>query len=167
LKQNSKIFRKGSFKTQPLLLPISEIISASVPMSVYIFPPMKRKRKTTIFATSGLSDEMLSVSEENSEFAFAEYFIELQGSWDLTNESLDKDQFFWPFRWLKQIGRYPHEHDTFYGEQHDINNSILSLSSPECPYTSAHIERVPKLNFINPQDGKFIIFYKITPIKQN
>jgi hypothetical protein len=156
-------FLTSHFKTQPLLLPISEIISASVPMSVYIFPPVKRKRKTTVFVTSGLSDFMLETPEDKAEYAFAEYFIELPDNWDLSNEALNQDKFFWPIRWLKMIGRYPHENDIFYGEKYKIDNSILQLSSPECKYLTASVERTHKLNFITPQDGKFVIFYQITP----
>jgi hypothetical protein len=160
-------FLSKYFKSYPLPLGLTEIVPDSVPMLVHVFPPAKRKRKTTIFVTSGLSDYMLTVSDENTEFAFAEYFIEVPGHWDLSKESLDKDQFFWPIRWLKTIGRYPHENETFYGMEQIITNSkIPSLSTPDDKYCCAKVQRIPALDYVIPQDGRFTIFYQITPLEQ-
>jgi hypothetical protein len=160
-------FLSKYFKSHPLPLGLTEIVPDSVPMLVHVFPPAKRKRKTTILVTSGLSDYMLTVSDENTEFAFAEYFIEVPGHWDLSKESLDKDQFFWPIRWLKTIGRYPHENETFYGMEQIITNSkIPSLSTPDNKYCCAKVQRIPALDYVIPQDGRFTIFYQITPLEQ-
>lgn len=160
-------FLSKYFKSQPLPLGLTEIVPDSVPILVHVFPPAKRKRKTTVFVTSGLSDYMLTVSDKNTEFAFAEYFIEVPDHWDLSKESLDKDQFFWPIHWLKTIGRYPHENETFYGMEQIITNSMIpSLSTPDNKYCCAKVQRIHALDYVVPQDGRFTVFYQITPLEQ-
>jgi hypothetical protein len=40
----------------------------------------------------------------------------------LDQESLKQEANYWPLRWLKQIGRLPHEYDTWIGWGHTIPN---------------------------------------------
>ena len=154
------------FKGKPLPLSITEIVSASVPLAVHVFPPVKRKRKNTILVTSGLIEYALVVPKGKEEYMYAEYFMEMPGDWSLTNEMLDQDEYFWPVAWLKAIGRYPHEHETYYGEKKTITQKMIpELTTPDGVYHSALVERCKDINLYVSQDGRRVVYYRITPLE--
>lgn len=154
------------FKGKPLPLGITEIVPASVPLMVHIFPPVEGKRSSTIFATVGLSEYALIVPKNKDKYQFAEYFIEMPGAWPVTDEALDQDEYFWPISWLKAIGRYPHEKQTYYGEKKTVTAKMIpTLSTPDGLYCSAAVERCPEMDFHIPQDGRDVVYYRVTPLK--
>jgi len=156
-------FLSDYFKGKPLPLGIMEIVPASVPLSVRIFPPVKRKRKNTFFVTSGLMEYALNVPKGKECYCFAEYFIEMPGDWPTTDEALSQEKYFWPISWLKAIGRYPHEKETFYGEKKTVKSSqIPALVTPDGEYDSALVERVSDLS-IQTSDGRNVLVYRVTP----
>jgi hypothetical protein len=154
------------FECKPLPLSITEIVLASVPMKVHIFPPVKRRRKTTVFVSSGLIEYALVVPDGEEEYQFAEYFIEIPG--DISSENgWKKEENIWTIIWLKLIARYPHENGTYYGEQQIVTQEMIpELKTPDGRYCSARVERVPELDMIMSQDGRLIRYYRITPIKK-
>jgi ankyrin repeat protein len=156
-------FLSEQFKSKPLPLGLSEIISVSVPLSIHIFPPAKRKRKTTIFVTSGLSDYSLIVSQDKLKYKFAEYILEMPGEWEVTAKALEEERNCLPITWIKAIGRYPHENQTYYDEETKITTEqIPSLKTQDGNDYIADIKYDPNLDFIIPQDGRTIVFYRIS-----
>jgi hypothetical protein len=154
----------GWFKGKPEPLGVGEIVPASVPLTVRIFPPVKGKRKSTAFVTSGLMEYALVVPKGKNKYRFAEYFIEMPGAWPVTSKDLERDENFWPIAWLKAIGRYPHENKTYYGEKKTVKSAkIPALTTPNGEYDSALVERVTDLD-IETSDGRNVQIYRVTPL---
>jgi hypothetical protein len=154
------------FRSKPLPLGLTEIVPASVPLMVHIFPPKRKKRDTTVFITSELIEYALIVPETKEEYQFAEYFIEMPGKWATIEEALAKKENIWSITWLKAISRYPHENETYYGEKKVVTPKMIpSLKTPDGRYNSAKVERVPELDMVMSKDGRFVIYYQITPIE--
>ena len=155
------------FKGKPLSLGVTEIVSASVPLSIHIFPPVKGKRKNTIFVTSGLIEYALVVPQGKEQYQFAEYFMEMPGSWPITSATIKQDEYYWPVAWLKAIGRYPHEKQTYYGEKRIVDSKMIpQLTTPDGAYHSALIERCSDIDLYVSQDGRRVVYYRVTTIEQ-
>jgi len=153
------------FGGNPLKFGISEIVPASVPMMVHVFPPVKGIRKNTIFVTSGLMDYALPVPDGQEIYCFAEYFIEMPGTWPVKDKDLEQKKNFWPIMWLKAIGRYPHEQETYYGNKAVVDAKMIPmLKMPDDKYSSALVERCEYLTLRVTQDGRVVIYYRVTPI---
>ena len=152
------------FHGKPLPQGLTQIVQASVPMMVHIFPPVEGKRKNTVFVTSDLIEYALIVPQGQEEYMFAEYFLEMPG-WPITDEALKQEEYFWPIRWLMAIGRYPHENETYYGEEATITSEMIpELKTPDGRYNSAKVERVPALNMVMSKDGRSMVYYRVTPL---
>jgi hypothetical protein len=151
------------FGDNPHTFNAMQIVSVSAPLMVHIFHP---KRDTTVFVTSGLIEYALVVPKTKEEYQFAEYFIEIHGQRFTTDKALDNEENFWPISWLKAISRYPHENKTYYGEKKIVTSKMIpSLITPDRRYKSAKVERVPEFNMVISQDGRLVIYYRITPIE--
>ena len=152
------------FNGKPLKFGLGEIIPASVPMMVHIFPPVKGKRKNTIFVTSGLIEYELVVPEGQEKYWYAEYFLEMPGAWHVKDKDLEQEKYFWPIRWLKAISRYPHEQATYYGDKAIVDTIMIpTLTTPDGKYDSALVERCEDLT-LQVSDGRSVIYYRITPM---
>jgi hypothetical protein len=156
-------FLSEKFKSKPLPLGLSEIVCVSVPLSVHVFPP-KRNRKTTIFVTSCLSEYSLIVPQDKLKYKFAEYILELPGNWEVTSKALEEERNRLPLTLIKAIGRYPHENKTYYDVEAKITTEqIPSLKTQDGnDNIVAEIKYDPDLDFIVPQDGRTIVFYRIS-----
>jgi hypothetical protein len=155
-------FLSKQFKSKPLPLGLSEIVCVSVPLSVHVFPP-KRTRKTTIFVTSGLSEYSLIVPQDKLKYKFAEYILELPGNWEVTSKALEEECNRLPIAWIKAIGRYPHENQTHYDNETKITTEqIPELKTHDGNDIVAEIKYDPNLDFIVLQDGRTIVFYRIS-----
>jgi hypothetical protein len=152
------------FNGKPLKFGLGEIIPASVPMMVHIFPPVKGKRKNTIFVTSGLIEYELVVPEGQEKYWYAEYFLEMPGAWHVKDKDLEQEKYFWPIRWLKAISRYPHEQATYYGDKAIVDTIMIpTLTTPDGQYDFALVERCEDLT-LRVSDGRLVIYYRITPM---
>jgi hypothetical protein len=98
-----------------------ELVSDLVHLDV-LFIPATEDRPYHVLVTSGVSDEPMSVPEGMEEFRRAELLIALPADWPLTEESFQDEANYWPVRWLKIIGRLPHEYRTWIGWGHTIPN---------------------------------------------
>jgi len=155
------------FGRKPLKFGLGEIVPASVPLMVHIFPPVKGKRKNTIFVTNGLMNYSLPVPEGKEFYQFAEYFIEMPGAWSVKDKDLEQEKNLWPITWLKVISRYPHENEIFYGDKAIVDvNMIPLLTTPDGKYNAASVERCEDLTLRVSQDGRVVIYYRITPMKR-
>ncbi|MDR2344825.1 MAG: suppressor of fused domain protein, partial [Planctomycetaceae bacterium] len=148
--------------SKPLPHGLSEIICVSVPLSVRVFPP-KRTRKTTIFVTSGLSEYPLIVPQDKLKYKFIEYILELPGLWEVTPKALEEERNLLPITWIKEIGRYPHENQTYYDIETKVTSKQIPLLKTQDGIDNiAEIKYDSGLDFIVPQDGRTIVFYRIS-----
>ena len=151
------------FGRKPLKFGLGEIVSASVPLTVHIFPHMEHEN--TIFVTCGLSEYALPIPDDKELYCFAEYFIEMPGAWPVKDKDLEQEKYFWPIRWLKAIARYPHEKKTYYGDKTTVDTKMIpSLTMPDGKCSSALVERCEDLTLRVSQDGRLVIYYRITPL---
>lgn len=84
--------------------------------------PATKEQPYHLLVTSGVSDLPIAVPEDLAEHSRVELMIALPKEWPLTEESFKDENSYWPVRWLKKIGRLPHEHDTWLGWGHTIPN---------------------------------------------
>jgi hypothetical protein len=75
-----------------------------------------------LVVTSGVSDEPMNAPAGMEEFNRVELLMALPPDWPLTDEAFNDEANYWPISWLKQIGRLPHEYDTWIGYGHTIPN---------------------------------------------
>lgn len=98
-----------------------ELLSDIIHLDV-LFVPATDERPFHVLVTSGVSDEPMNAPEGAEQFRRAELLIALPPDWRLTQEDFKDEGNYWPVRWLKQIGRLPHEYDTWIGWGHTIPN---------------------------------------------
>lgn len=105
----------------PIETVFHELISDIVHLDV-LFVKATPERPYHVLVTSGVSDLPMNVPEGLEELARAELMIALPEIWPLTKKAFKKEANYWPVRWLKQIGRLPHEYNTWIGWGHTIPN---------------------------------------------
>ena len=98
-----------------------ELVSDLVHLDV-LFVPGTDDRPFHVLVTSGVGDERMAVPEGLEQFDGVELLIALPADWPLSEESLKDEANYWPIRWLKTVGRLPHEYDTWIGWGHTIPN---------------------------------------------
>ena len=98
-----------------------ELVSDLVHLDVLLIKATPQ-RPYHLLVTSGVSDLPMAVPPEMFEFRRCELLIPLPANWPLTEAAFKNEANYWPIRWLKQIGRLPHEYDTWIGWGHTIPN---------------------------------------------
>jgi len=98
-----------------------EILSDLVHLDV-LFVPATEDRPFHVLVTSGVADEPMAVPEGFEGYNRVELLIALPADWPLSEERLEDEANYWPVRWLKLVGRLPHEYETWIGWGHTIPN---------------------------------------------
>lgn len=98
-----------------------ELVSDMVHIDI-LFVPADKTRPYHVLVTSGVSDQPMKVPEGAEEFRRAELLIALPANWPLTREAFEDEKNYWPLRWLKVVGRLPHEYGSWIGWGHTIPN---------------------------------------------
>jgi len=97
-----------------------ELVSPYVHLDVLVVPAHTDRPWHTL-VTSGMSARPMAVPDPELP-AYAELVISLPPHWPLDRESWQDERHYWPVRTLKQLGRLPHEYDTWLGTGHTIPN---------------------------------------------
>jgi hypothetical protein len=111
----------------PIDMVFHEIISDLVHLDVYHVKPSK-KLDANVLITSGVSDEPMTTPDGYPGPTRIELCAFLPPDWRMPNDAETKagesvsERFYWPVRWLKNLGRLPHEYETFLGDGHTIPN---------------------------------------------
>ncbi|HET7488084.1 MAG TPA: suppressor of fused domain protein [Acidimicrobiales bacterium] len=104
-----------------------ELVSDLVHLDVFMWAPTEARPVYT-FVTVGMSDRPMTLppgAEDAGVARRAELLICLPADWPVPADPAtiapwdDPDAYF-PIRWLKQLARLPHEHDTWLGFGHSI-----------------------------------------------
>ena len=141
-----------------------EIISDLVHLDV-LWLQATPERPYQMIVTSGMGDLPMTVPEGCEEFRHAELFMVLPPDWKIGE---DDEQHYWPIRWLKQIGRLPHQYQTWIGHGHTIPNS----DPPEPIADTKFVGVMATANYPLPEeffqlgtkDGATICFYQLIPL---
>lgn len=146
-----------------------EVLSDLIHLDV-LFVPATNSRPYHVLIASGVSDEPMNVPEGMEQFRFAEILIALPPSWPLDQKSFEDEANYWPVRWLKAIGRLPHEYRTWIGWGHTVPNG-------DPPETIANTQFVgvlltppyafsPEFFRLTTKSGETISFYAMMPLFQ-
>nr|WP_246418078.1 suppressor of fused domain protein [Haloferula luteola] len=98
-----------------------EIVSTTIHLDLHIIPPTEARPWNTL-VTTGMSEIPMNVPEGAEPFRLAELLIRLPADWPLRHEDFEKEEFYWPLRWLKILARFAHEYQTWLGYGHTVPN---------------------------------------------
>jgi hypothetical protein len=110
-----------------------------------------------------MSEQAMSVPEENEEYQFAELFIQLPEKWPLTKQAMKDPNYAWPLDWLRSIAQYPFENDTWLGAPATIiaNGDPPERLAPKIKFTSLLLLAEHELRS---RTGRKINLYRISPL---
>jgi len=121
----------------PITNVFHEIQSDIVQIDLLVAGPQENRPFTTL-VTCGMSDRPMRIPIEDPddlarvpELRFAELVVSLPPDWPLSPEDFQKEENYWPVRWLKRLARLPHQHDGWLGLGHTIPNG-----DPPRPFAS-------------------------------
>lgn len=146
-----------------------EIVSDLVHLDL-LFVPAADGRDVHYIVTSGVSDLPMTVPEGHEDWRRVELMIALPMSWPLTQQAFADEANYWPLRWLKQVGRLPHEYRTWIGYGHTIPNGDPPETIADTRFTGVMLTppyQLPPEFFTLPTPaGDKIHFYMLTPLYQ-
>lgn len=71
-----------------------------------------------VLVTSGMSSRPMPVPPDSMHLRYAELCILLPPDWPLEHTDWNNENIYWPVRWLKKAGRYPHKNRTWIASGH-------------------------------------------------
>jgi hypothetical protein len=123
-----------------------------------------------VFVTCGVSNNPMNVPEEMAEYSRAELVIALPQSWPLGENSIKKEESNWPMRWLKRVGRLPHDQKTWIGQGHTFSNGDPWKPIADTDFAGAltlsPFGLSPEFFQLQTKQGERIIFYYLFPLYQ-
>lgn len=150
----------GSFKYV-----IHEIVSPDIHVDICIVEPSKEHDFYTL-VTMGMGAHKMNVPpalQKEYDLQRAEIMVTLPQKWDLKS---DKEEFYWPLRWLKILARLPIDNNTWLGYGHTVpnggpfaDNTELSGVALYMPYTFKEDDFACLL-----PDGGKVNFYQMLPL---
>lgn len=147
-----------------------EIASDLVHIDVHVVEPTVERNFYTL-VTSGMSDLPMTVPQGAEEFRFAELLICLPADWDMPTayDTMTNEEHWWPIGWLKYLARFPHEYDTWLGEDHTIPNDdppqpFASNTQLCCALLTSPLLFGDEFRTLKISKDKTINFYALLPI---
>ncbi len=87
-------------------------------LDLYVIVPGENRDFFTL-VTSGVSSIPMNVPDPRCN-PFIELFTFLPGYWPIGKEELGLDEYFWPIKLIKDLGRFPHNNQTWLGLGHTV-----------------------------------------------
>lgn len=103
-------FRQNYGPVQPLSM--NEIIPTGMPIAVHVIPASPGRDCVTLF-TTGMSEQPLSVPSGLESYRYTELVIDLPADWPMDMQEMGRTGKAWPFLWLRNLARVPHENETW------------------------------------------------------
>ncbi len=151
----------------PVETVLHELVPDRVHLDLLMVPPAK-DRPYHVIVTSGMSDLAMNVPEDMAEFARAELMIELPGDWPISQEAFQDENNYWPLRWLKQVGRLPHDFGTWVGWGHSIPNGDPAETIADTRFTGVCLAPPYWLDAeffqLKSSSGDTVCFYDLVPV---
>ncbi|MCM8531565.1 MAG: suppressor of fused domain protein [Lentisphaeraceae bacterium] len=114
-----------------------EIMSFNVHIDLYLYEATAEKPYATV-VTVGASDQPLQTPEGAEIFQYIELYMHLPADWPMPDGGDMDEKYYWPFRVLKQMARFPHQLNTFLGYGHTVPNDNPPVPYAEdCPFECA------------------------------
>ena len=112
---------------------LHERTSETVHSDIFVINPSETAdRNYYILLTSGMSALPMNTPADYNEFRYGELMMLLPSSWNMSHESFDDEDNWWPIRLLIEMTKYPHEEDTWLGYGHTFarqNEGIFSTGT--------------------------------------
>lgn len=90
-----------------------ETISDSININLLIFKANENRNYHTII-TSGMGLLPANVSEDDKEWKYTELMMYLPSTWPVSKENVSEFNKYWPFGWLRKLGKFPNERGTWF-----------------------------------------------------
>lgn len=146
---------------------LHELVSDLIHLDILYVAPQP-DRPYHVLITSGMSDLAMSTPTEYEEYNRAELLIVLPESWPISDEAFGDEANYWPIRWLKKIGRLPHEYDTWIGWGHTIPNSNPPEKIADTDFVGvvAYLPSwlPPEFFQLKASSGDVVSFYQLVPL---
>ena len=146
---------------------LHEMVSDRVHLDLLHVRPSE-ERPFHVLVTSGVSDLEMTVPEEHEGPRRVELMLALPEEWPVGEEAFEREEAYWPARWLKTIGRLPHEYSTWIGYGHSIPNGDPAEPIADTPFTGFLLT----FPYLFPEDfhllecdsGDEVLFYSLYPL---
>lgn len=147
-----------------------EIVSDRIHLDVLVILATE-DRPYSVLATSGVSDLPMAVPEGLEDYSRAELLIALPADWPLTDAAFEDEANFWPVRWLKSVGRIPHDYDSWLGWGHTIPNGEPMAPIADTNFIGVMLSPPYWLDSdffqLEAQNGDLISFYEMIPLYED
>jgi len=147
-----------------------EILSDLIHLDILIIPSNANKPYHTL-VTCGVSEMPMTVPQGVEDFKYAELMINLPAKWPLLKDYEvigNNENNHWPIRWLKHIGRLPHDYDTWIGWGHTIPNGDPAVPIANTKFTGVMLTFPywfgPDFFQLEIEPGEKINFYHMVPL---
>ena len=161
---------------------LHEIISDRVHIDVHVVEPTPKRNFYTLI-TSGMSDLPMNAPPQLPSAQFAELLICLPPNWILPMQgdavigngqnsrsaASEREENYWPIRWLKILAKFPHEYNTWLGEGHTIPNGdpptgFATNTRLCCMMLELPAKFASGVRTLTTPQGKVINFYALVPL---
>jgi Suppressor of fused protein (SUFU) len=143
-------------------------------LDVLVVGPTGERPYTTL-VTCGMSERPMRVPIEDPddlgripELRYAELLLSLPPDWPLTPEAFQKEENYWPIRWLKRLARLPHVEEGWLGLGHTVPNgdppAPFAANTRFCCWLVDQPVRLPAEVQKLRVGGRAINFYAIVPL---
>lgn len=144
-----------------------EVVSDLVHLDVLVIPATP-SRPYHVLVTSGASDEPMNTPDGMEDFERIELLVMLPASWRLDEDAFKDEAHYWPVRWLKMLGRLPHEYDTWLGWRHTIPNGDPAEPIADTDFVGMMLSSPDGLpqafSTLGAPSGDTIFFLALTPL---
>ena len=150
----------GPVKQQSLI----EIVPSSIPpIDIHVVPSSDERNHITLFTTGMSSQPMTLPADGDTDYQFAEMFLQLPGDWPLDIDSISDPSIGWPVHWMRSIAQFPHQNATWLGGPVTIfaNDDPPQPIAPYSEFTSFLLLAERELE---DSKGKMIQFYRMLPL---
>lgn len=96
-----------------------EIVSDKVRIDLHLHAPTPT-RNFWVITTRGMSARPMSVPAALYDERYAELVIGLPPNWPVSEIAFEREEYFWPLRWLKTLARLPHDYQSWLGVGHTV-----------------------------------------------
>lgn len=148
---------------RPEPVSLQEIVPGDPQITVHVV----RQEEKIALVTVGMSDRAMTIPAGGEDYQFAELVIYLPPDWPLDERGLRSRNNFWPIEWLRRIGHYPHDNQTWLGGRAaviangDPPRQLASNTKMTC--VLAIIEE-SEFGWCQLSDGRRVGFYTLIPL---
>lgn len=147
-----------------------ELISDTVHIDITIMEPTEDEQFKILF-TTGMSALPMTLPDEIPDedkelYCRSELMMFIPADWNLTEEGIKSENNYWPIRLMKQMARFPHLYNTWFGYGHTIPNYENYEPYAENTGLNGIVFTMFKeeISIINTKDGNKINVYYVLPL---